>query len=53
MSPEVGRSHSLVERLLIDARPKARLAIPGLDPKRVDTLLPRFFEAEHRGIRYT
>ncbi len=29
-----------VERLLIDARPKARLAIPGLDPKRVDTLLP-------------
>ncbi|MGH7253626.1 MAG: Ppx/GppA phosphatase family protein, partial [Nitrospiraceae bacterium] len=29
-----------VERLLIDTRPKARLAIPGLDPKRVDTLLP-------------
>jgi exopolyphosphatase/guanosine-5'-triphosphate,3'-diphosphate pyrophosphatase len=29
-----------VERLLIEARPKARLAIPGLDPKRVDTMLP-------------
>lgn len=29
-----------VERLLIESSPKARLAIPGLDPKRADTLLP-------------
>ena len=31
---------SMTETLLADSNLKARLAIPGLDPKRVDTLLP-------------